>query len=97
MFARTVTVQSQPGKAEETARTYRDSIVPAAREQTGFKGAFLLQDQNTGKGVSLVLWETEADMTAGEASGYLQQQIAKVAATFATPPVTEHFEVVVQA
>ena len=32
-----------------------------------------------------------------EISGYLKEQIAKAAATFAGPPTTEHFEVSVQA
>jgi hypothetical protein len=35
-------------------------------------------------------------MKAGEASGYFQEQIAKFAAVFAAPPVTEHFEVSLQ-
>ena len=96
MYARVVTVQSQPGKTEETIRIYRDSVMPVAREQQGFKGAFLLTDPNTGKGVSITLWETEADMRAGETSGYYQEQIAKFAQVFAGPPTREGYEVSVQ-
>ncbi len=36
-------------------------------------------------------------MEAGEASGYLQEQVAKAAAILAAPPTTEHYEVGVQA
>ena len=96
MHARVVTVQVQPGKIEETIRIYRDSVVPAAKEQKGFKGAFLLTDPNTGKGVSVTLWETEADLKAGEASGYYQEQIAKFGAVFAAPPAREAYEVSLQ-
>ncbi|MFQ6050638.1 MAG: antibiotic biosynthesis monooxygenase family protein [Candidatus Hydrothermarchaeota archaeon] len=96
MHARVVTVQIQPGKMEETISLYRDSVVPAAKQQQGFKGALLLTDSNTGKALSIVLWETEADMKVTEASGYFQEQIAKFAALFAAPPVTEHYEVRVQ-
>jgi heme-degrading monooxygenase HmoA len=81
---------------EEAVGIYRDSVVPAAKQQKGFKGALLLTDPNTGKGISIALWETEADMQAGEASGYFQEQIAKFAAVFAAPPVTEHYEVSLQ-
>jgi len=96
MHARVVTAQIQPGKMEEAVGIYRDSVVPAAKQQKGFKGALLLTDPNTGKGISIALWETEADMQAGEASGYFQEQIAKFAAVFAAPPVTEHYEVSLQ-
>jgi heme-degrading monooxygenase HmoA len=97
MHARVVTGQSQPNKQDEETNVYRDNIVPAAREQKGFKGAFLLTNPNTNKFISITLWETEADMMAGEASGYLKEQLDKAAATFAGPPTTEHFEVSVQA
>jgi hypothetical protein len=36
-------------------------------------------------------------MLAGEASGYLREQLAKIAVLFAAPPTTEHYEVAVQA
>ena len=97
MHARVVTGQSQPNSQDKGANIYRDSIVPAAKEQQGFKGAFLLENPDTKKFISITLWETEADMIAGEASGYLKEQIDKVAATFAGPPTTEHFKVSVQA
>ena len=97
MHARVVTAQFQPGKMEEMLRIYRDSIVPAAKAQKGFEGIMCLTNPNTNKAISIALWETEADMMAGEASGYLQEQIAKVAGTFAGPPVTEHYEVGVKA
>jgi len=96
MHARTMSVQVQPGKADELTKIYRDSVIPAAKQQKGFKGGFLLVDPNTGKCVSISLWETEADMTAGEASGYLREQVAKLAPTFTSPPVREAYEVRVQ-
>ncbi len=96
MHARLVTVQIQPGKIDEAISIYRDSVMPAVKQQKGFKGAFLLTDRNTGKGVSATLWETEADLKAGEASGFYQEQIAKFGGVFAAPPAREHYEVSVQ-
>ncbi len=96
MYARVTTVQIQPGKMEEAIRIYRDSVVPAAKQQHGFNGVFLLTDPNTGKGLSITWWETEADMKAGETSGYYQQQLAKFAPHFAAPPTRESYEVSVQ-
>lgn len=97
MNARVTIVQMLPAKIDEAIGIYRDSVVPAAKQQKGFKSIYLLTDRKTGKGISIALWETEADMTAGETSGYYQQQIAKFKDIFTAPPVREAFEVAVQA
>ena len=97
MYARVSIAQSQPGKADEVIRIHRDSVVPAAKQQKGFKGLYLLHDRKTGKGITITLWETEADMTAGETSGFYQQQVAKFKDVLSAPPVREAYEVSVQA
>ena len=96
MYARVTTTQVQPEKTEETVSLFRDSVIPAAKQQQGFKGALLLTDPNTGKGVSITLWETEDNMRAGETSGYYQEQVAKFAQVFTGPPIREVYEVSVQ-
>ena len=97
MYARVVTAQVLPGKTDEAIHIYKDSIVPAAKQQKGFQWLYYLVDRHTDKLVSLTLWDTEADMLAGEASSYLREQIAKAAPTLAGSPTTEHFEVAIQA
>ena len=79
------------------ARIYRDSVAPAAKAQKGFRHAILLADPGTGKYISISLWESEADMVAGEASGYLQEQVAKVGPSLAGPPAREASDVSVYA
>ena len=96
MFARVITVQAQPGKIDEAAMLYRDSVIPAAKEQKGFSGAMLLTDPVTGKGISITLWETEADQKASDASGYVAQQLGKLASVLAGPPVRESLVVSVK-
>ncbi len=96
MNARIVLGQIQIDKRDEAIGVYKESIVTAAKEQNGYKNAFLLTDSATGKFISITLWETEADMTAGEASGYYQEQVGKLGAFFASPPTMEHYEVSVQ-
>ena len=97
MYARVTIVQFLPGKTDEAIALYRDSVVPAAKQQKGFKGLYLLTDRKMGKGISIAFWETEADMLAGESSGYYQQQLAKFKDHFGAPPVREAYEVSVQA
>jgi heme-degrading monooxygenase HmoA len=93
MYARVVTVQVQPDKSEEAIAIFQNSVIPAAKQQKGFISLMLLTDRSTGKGVTVGLWETEADLKANEASGYLQEQTAKFAGVFAAPPVQEVYEV----
>ena len=96
MNARVVLGQVQVDKRNEAIDVYRDSVVPAAREQKGFQNAMLLTDPETGKFISVTMWDSEADMKAGETSGYYQEQLGKIAALFAGPPTMEHYEVSVQ-
>jgi len=93
MHARVITVQSTPSDMERAIDTYKSSVIPEASKMPGFKNAFLLAEAATGQAISIVLWETEADMIAGEDSEYLQNQITKFGAIFDAPPAIEHYEV----
>ena len=97
MHVRVTHIQIHPDKFDEATSLYESSVVPAARQQKGFKSITLLTDRATGKSISLSYWESEADMAAGEASGYYQQQIAKFAPFMIAQPVRETYEVTVQA
>ena len=97
MYAQVVRVQFQPGKVDEAIAIFRDSVTSAARQQKGFKNAYLLIDRETNKGIGFSLWETEADVAALTTSGFYQEQVGKFAAVFAGPPEREVYEVAVQA
>ena len=97
MHCRAVTVQLHPGKTQEAIDLYQNSVVPVAKQQKGFRGAYLMTDAATGKGISISVWDSETDMVEGERSGYYQQQIAKFSLLFASAPVTEHYELNVAA
>ena len=96
MHARVTIGQMLVAKLDEAITIYRDSVVPAAKQQKGFKGLYVLTDRKTGKGLTIALWETEADMMAGENSGYYQQQVAKFKDFLSAPSVREAYEVTVK-
>ena len=97
IYARVVIVQYQPGKLDEGEQMYRESILPEARQQAGFKGAMALVDRSSGKAISITLWQTEANaQDSGASSSYGQAQLAKVASLFAAVPVVETYEVAIQ-
>lgn len=97
MYARVVTAPVKPGTISEGISVYENSIVPAMQEQPGFRGTTFLVNETGNTVISISLWQTEADMQASEASGYLQAQLAKVAPFVTAPPTNEHYEVSVQA
>ena len=94
--ARVLTATAQPGKTDEGMQIVRDSVLPAARQQPGFKGGLWLLDRSTGKVIAITLWKTAADLTAGETSGYLREQLGKLTDVLATQVVREVYEVAVQ-
>jgi len=97
MYARVVTNQIQAGKMDEWLAVIRDSIVPSLKEQSGFGGFVVLVDREHGKSIGYSMWDSEADLAASEASGNYQQQIGKLSAVLAAPPVREAYELTVVA
>ena len=97
MHARLTIVQIKPDLIDEIAKLYEDSVIPAAKSQKGFRGAYLLSDSKSGKGVSITLWDSEEEAIANEKSGYYQDQVNKFKEYFTAPPVREGYEVSVQA
>ena len=93
MHARAATFQIQSGKTQEAIDIFNNSVVPAQKAQKGYQGSHLMTDASSGKGLAISVWETEADMLAGESSGgYYEQQIAKFGSLLAGAPTLEHYE-----
>ena len=97
LFARLTIVQVNIDKLDETRKIYEESVIPAAKSRKGYRGAYLLTDRKTGKGISISLWDSEEDAIANEQSGYYQEQVGKFKDFFTAPPVREGYEVSIQA
>lgn len=93
MHARVILGKVKHGKQEEATKIYRESIEPATKNQKGFVKMHLLTDPDTSKFITITIWETEHDMLAGESSGYLQEQMDKIAPLFIGPPAVQHYVV----
>jgi heme-degrading monooxygenase HmoA len=83
-------------KSGEVGKIYRDSIMPETKQQRGHKGTLLLADRATGKGITITMYETKADLKASDESGHYARQIGKLSHLMSTPHVREDYEVVVQ-
>ena len=91
MHARVILGKVKLNKQDEAINIYQESVVPAAKEQKGFKSMNLLTDPNTNKFISITFWETKNDMIASESSGYMQEQLGKIAPLFVGPPIIQNY------
>jgi heme-degrading monooxygenase HmoA len=95
VFARVSTFQGAPDQTAEGIRVAREQILPAARLQDGFRGIYLLFDRESGKSLSVTLWETEEDMRASEEAARRARD-ESAAATGETVLGVERYEVALQ-
>ena len=92
MHARATTAQVQSGKMPE-AIDIMNQVVLAAKAVKGFQGGYLMTDAASGKALAISVWESEADMLAGESSsGHVQEAIAKLSSLIAGSPDIDHYE-----
>ena len=81
----------KPGKFEE-ARTIYEAAVSTYRD--GFKGAYLLQEPGTDRGVSVIFWESIDEMEANEHEENYRNILKKMSPLFDRAPTTALYEVV---
>jgi heme-degrading monooxygenase HmoA len=91
MFARVITAQVAAGRFDGAIQVAQQQL-PAARQQPGFKGFYLLADAETGKLMTISLWETRDDLAAVEAQA-AQVRNQATPAIGATAPHLETYEV----
>ncbi len=96
MHARITTVSINPAKIAEATTIYDANIGPAIAANKGFRGALLLTDDKTGEGISITLWDSEAEGLAYESSGSYKAQVDKLRALFTGAPSLKTYGVAVE-
>ncbi len=97
MHARVTTAHGKPGTTDEAIRAVHDALLPAARQQPGFRGFLLLVDRAANRSLGITLWESEADLQASEgADGYYGAQMAKLGEFLAGSPERAVYEVAIR-
>jgi hypothetical protein len=69
MYARVTLVKSDPSKLDAAIANFKEKVVPASRKGTGYAGAFLLVNRETGEGAGGTYWETLESLNAAEQIG----------------------------
>ena len=95
MYARLVTTYVKKDKMDEVLKLFEGSVIPEGKAQEGYFGIYLLTDRETGKIVSITLWDTKEDARANEESGYYRRQVEKFKNLVTETPVKEGFDVTI--
>ncbi len=96
MYARVTTVQLTPDQLDTSRRAMPDDLRQSLAREPGFKGSMTLVDRQSGKVMTIGLWESEAAVQAS-AAGH-QERMAAARSALGTDnapePVVEVYEVV---
>ena len=93
MYARMTTFHLKREFIEKAVEIYKDSIVPEAKKQKGFKSAYFLLNKVAGKFVSITFWNEMEDAVENEKSGYFHKQVEKFSDFIIVQPEVEGFNV----
>ena len=94
MHARVTFAQVKPEDIEDSARLFGEGIIPAAREEEGFRGAlFLVRDDGTVMAIDLA--DSLDHLRANEKHGLYQAEVAKFRSRIVGHPHREFFRVAV--
>ena len=93
MHAKVIEAQIRPGKMEGAIEIFKDMFGTGPTQERGLVSAQLLTNSGTGRILMLLIWEHGNDLTAMEARGYFQTQIARFQPVLAAPAHFERYEV----
>jgi heme-degrading monooxygenase HmoA len=89
-FAYVAVGEFKSGKFEEAKKLYEKAVSTYFQ---GFKGAYLLQEPGTDKGIAVIFWEHMEDMAANHSESY-DNILKEMMHLFAKVPTTYYHEVV---
>ena len=93
MYARLTKMQVRLERVEQSIKIFNESVLPAAKQQKGYRGLFLFMNKQTGEGTTLSFWNSEKDCLASEENHYYQEQLIKVMNFLTAPLVREGYPV----
>jgi hypothetical protein len=95
MWARITTLRMPLDRLEESIRMVDDRVIPPLKGMAGYAGGYWMADRDSGKAVTVALWETEGAVRATDvAVAKLREMAASIDATVES---VEVFEVTNQA
>ena len=62
MHAQVTTMETSPARLDDAIRFFREQVLPQLQQMEGFEEFIALSDQQSGKLLSVALWESEEVM-----------------------------------
>ncbi|MEN8721446.1 MAG: hypothetical protein ABF335_01010 [Alphaproteobacteria bacterium] len=91
MHGRLIKFHVKFGKSDEFLRLYQEQVIPALQGQAGFAEISIGLNEDHGRAVSLVMFESLEDLIATERDGWLAAQVSKAMPLLDYPPQIEHY------
>jgi heme-degrading monooxygenase HmoA len=89
MYARVSTFMGKPENISQAIKPLKEAFIT---KEKGWKGGYALVNRQTGKMLTMTLWETKEDMEATvQVANQIRGQAARLAG--AAPPTVEVYEV----
>ena len=85
--------QPRPELAEEALKLHKELLPKRQQQHPGYQGTLLLVNRQTGKSMTISMYETEDEVKAVEHSGEYRRHVAKFAHLFSTSPSRDIYEV----
>jgi heme-degrading monooxygenase HmoA len=79
MYASVTTGRCQPGKVNEWVERWRESVKPMVEGFPGVRNVYVLTNPDKDTGMTIALYETEADAERTQTSGDFQEAVAALA------------------
>ena len=95
--ARVTTYQAPPERVDDAINLYRERTVPTVQGQQGSAGLYLLVDRQSGKAISLSLWESKDAMRKSEEMAQQLRDQGGAQQLGAAITSTDRYEVAAQA
>ncbi len=83
----------KPGKFSEAQELYEQAVSTYGE---GFKGAYLLQEPGSDRGISIIFWESVDEMDANQTQEQHQAILKQMAPLFAHIPTVAVYELVTE-
>ena len=97
MYARVTTTPISPYRLDEAIHISKETTLPAASKQPGFKGYLMLVDKSNGMAITITFWQDENDrQLTNPSSDYYKESISKLVPLLTAAPAVEDYEVVLQ-
>ncbi len=92
MHVRIVHSQFRPEAVTEATHLWQERVAPGVKGQPGFVRSMLIVDNATGRGMSITVWQSEADALAYAANPMSSELVGLFTQYLSAPPTMEMYE-----